>query len=365
MAGVTLRQIAEKVGCSRSTVSYALKNDPNISAALRAKVVEAARELGWKPDAKLARQMALVRRTATDHDPPKLAIVINKSHERLRREVTPRMQLRGATVYAEAMGYSPDLFNLEEQPLSPKRLRDILRARGVEGVVFIATVDPELSREHLEVGREFACAVAGVRYAEVPFHVVINDFLSAGRLIILKLLEAGFERPAVVLPRGLDRPLGYGFTGGIWTGLMDVPMEHRLPILHLGSDECYLPEYEFDRAVEWLLRNRPDAVISTDVRAMEEILSTVAMHGLRLPLYSSDYHPDQKAVRGGIDARQEHVGRAAVDVVVAQLHRGETGLPEVQRVLQVEGIWREASSGAGPSEDERIAALGRCLESVK
>ncbi|NJN64983.1 MAG: LacI family transcriptional regulator [Acidobacteria bacterium] len=31
MAGVTLRQIADQIGCSRSTVSYALKNNPNIS----------------------------------------------------------------------------------------------------------------------------------------------------------------------------------------------------------------------------------------------------------------------------------------------------------------------------------------------
>lgn len=341
MAGVTLRQIAEMAGCSRSTVSYALNNNPNISPETRARVLKVAEELGWRPDAELARQMALVRSTVIKSDLPKLAIVINKSRESLEDQATPRLQLTGAIDYAEKMGYSADVFNLAEQPLTARRLREILVARGVQGIVFVATVEPDLPEEYLAIGENFACAIAGMRFPNLPFHVVINDFLSAGRISIQKMLEAGARRPAAIIPRGLDRILGYGFTGGIWSGLMDVPEEERLAPLHVGTDESHIPPYEYERVQNWLGKNRPDAVITTDIPCCRKILKEMAGQGPMLPLYSLDWTPHQ-AVSGGVDCRQTYVGRAAVDSVVAQLHRGECGLPEVQRVVQIEGAWATA-----------------------
>lgn len=112
MPRVTLREIAEKAGCSRSTVSYALRNSPNISRGLRDKIIGVAEGLGWTPDAELARQMSLVRQTLVKTDLPHLAIVINKPKRHLERELAPTHQLSGAVAYAERMGYKADIFNL-------------------------------------------------------------------------------------------------------------------------------------------------------------------------------------------------------------------------------------------------------------
>ncbi len=340
---VTLRQIAEKVGCSRSAVSYALKNHPSISEEKRAEILQVAEELGWRPNAELARQMSLVRSTVIKVDQPQLALVINQPSELFDKGPAAYKQLQGAKNYAEKRGFGWDVFNLADKPLSAKRLRNILVARGIEGIIFFSTVDPELPVEYLEIGKEFACVVAGIRSARVPYHSITSDFLSAGRMFISKLLELGYKRPAVLIPRGLDAELGYAFTGGISTGLLDLALEDRLPIQHLGKTESYIPEYEYDRVKQWILRNRPDSIISTDIEHSEQLVKELKDHDMHLPLFSYDWFPHQHVV-GGIDFRQEHVGRAAVDVVVGQLHRGQKGLPEVQRNVQIEGFWVDGDS---------------------
>lgn len=343
---VTLRQIAEKVGCSRSAVSYALKNHPSISEEKRAEILRVAEELGWRPNAELERQMSLVRSTIVKADLPQLAMVINQPSELFEKGPSSFKQLQGAKEYAEKRGYGWDVFNIADKPLSANRLRNILFARGIEGIIFFATVDPELPVEYLEMGREFACVVAGIRSSIVPYHCITSDFMAAGRMFITKLLELGYRRPAVLIPRGLDAELGYAFTGGISTGLLDLALEDRLPIQHLGRTESHIPLYEYDRIKQWILRNRPDSIISTDIEHSEQLVKELTAHNMHLPLFSYDWFPNQKVV-GGIDFRQEHVGRAAVDVVVGQLHRGQKGLPEVQRNVQIEGFWVDGDTRAG------------------
>ena len=47
---VTIFDVAKASGVSSSAVSYALNGKPGVSEATRAKVLEVARELGWKPN---------------------------------------------------------------------------------------------------------------------------------------------------------------------------------------------------------------------------------------------------------------------------------------------------------------------------
>lgn len=337
MARVTLREIADRVGCSRSAVSYALKNRPNISPTVRDKVLKAAEELGWMPDARLAQQMALVRRTKEEQDLPNLAVVINKPRREIAMEHAPRRHFDGVVGAAREYGYNINVFNLAEDPLTPRRLRGILQARGVQGVVFIATINPGMPETYLEIGHEFACAVVGVRYPNMPYHVTIPDFLAAGRLAILNLLEVGFQRPAVIIPKGVDVPLGWGFSGGVSAGLQDLPTKERLPLLLVGRGEPFIPGYEYPRICKWLRKHKPDAILSVDVDSLPVLVRGSELDDI--PRYSLDFFPHQD-VAGGIDQRHTEIGEAAVDVVMAQLHRGEVGLPKVQRAILVEGVWR-------------------------
>ena len=63
MYEVTLKDIAEKVGCSINTVSLALKDSPRISEATRRRVTEVASDLNYASN-NMARALVL-KKTGT------------------------------------------------------------------------------------------------------------------------------------------------------------------------------------------------------------------------------------------------------------------------------------------------------------
>lgn len=339
MKTVPLRVIASKLGCSRSTVSYALRNIPCISPEMRSRVQAMARDLGWTPDAELAKHLALVRATGK-RGAANLALLINKPVQELVEQHSPRKHLAGATARARDLGYNLEVFNLAETPLSPARLNSVLQARGIEGIVYLATLEPHalFTPDYLAIGRLYACASVAVRFRDPPYHVAISDQFSSGSLAVEELLKEGYRRPGAVLPRGLDQRLGWGFGGGLHAGAIAQLPSERIPTCYVGRDETYLPESTFPQIAAWIRQEAPDVLITTDVHYLRKFLNQKRKAMTHLKVCSLDYHMGL-AVDFGIDQRSEEVGAAAVDLVVAQIHRGESGIPETQHALQIEGRW--------------------------
>ena len=55
---VTMSEIAERAGCSQATVSKALRNAPDVSAAKRKAVQDIALEMGYRPNPLVSALMA-------------------------------------------------------------------------------------------------------------------------------------------------------------------------------------------------------------------------------------------------------------------------------------------------------------------
>jgi hypothetical protein len=276
--------------------------------------------------------MAAVRKVTIPKRTPTLAVIMHVSRRTLPKNSAPALQLDGIRTRARALGFALDEFDLIESPLPPRRLESILKARGIQGIVFLASIAPPLPLEVLKVGVGFTCAVSGVRYPSLPFHVTIPDFLAAGRTSILEILNMGYRRPGVIISRLVDEPLNWGFSGGAFTGLLSVEPENRLPLFFID------PAESCERTVAWVREHRPDAILSLDVRHTVESLKQLPADGPAIPCYSLDWYPPQE-VMGGIDLMQRDVGAAAVDLVVDQLSRGEVGIPTNQHCLNIEGIW--------------------------
>jgi DNA-binding LacI/PurR family transcriptional regulator len=74
---VTIRQVAMHAGVSEAAVSYALNNRPGVSEQTRARVLAAARELGWAPNI-AARSLGTARANAVGMvlvRPPRVMVV--------------------------------------------------------------------------------------------------------------------------------------------------------------------------------------------------------------------------------------------------------------------------------------------------
>ena len=57
----TMRGVAAAAGVSAMTVSRVLRNDPRTSAAVRAKVLSAVRQMGYRLDPRLAQAMRMLK----------------------------------------------------------------------------------------------------------------------------------------------------------------------------------------------------------------------------------------------------------------------------------------------------------------
>ena len=109
-------------------------------------------------------------------------------------------------------------------------------------------------------------------------------------------------------------------------------------------DELYAPTIEPSALGAWMRAERPDAVISP----RNNVHDMLVQLGYRIPrdvgfaslAASAGGVPDLT----GVDERPEMVGTAAVDFLIAQLHRGELGLPANRQLVLVEGGWIDGAT---------------------
>lgn len=98
MRKVTLQDLASRLGVSRSTVSRALRSDPQIGAATQAKVQQLAHDLNYRPN---AAAQALIRRQAGA-----VGLLLPRSPEFVFANPYFNELLAGVAAVAEAAGYA-------------------------------------------------------------------------------------------------------------------------------------------------------------------------------------------------------------------------------------------------------------------
>jgi LacI family transcriptional regulator len=343
MSKVSLQTIAAHVGCTRATVSYALNHASCVSAATKAKIWKAAEELGWTPNPELARQMALVRTSLASKSSSTLAVIVQKKRKELLANFIQRQHFEGACARAEKLGFKVDVFNLADDTLPPRRLRDILQARSIHGLVYVATLGEGLSEDYLEVGRGFVSSVVAVRFPKIGFHVAITDFLANGLLMFENLRASGFKRVGVALPTGVDAPLGYSFSGSLFAGHRQAYGGGSVPIFYGKGNRVYFDKEDADDLAAWIADHQFEALVTTDPTNLRRLI--LGRTHSTPKIFSTNYESRYSAGDGGVDQCGEAVGASGVDLVVAQLHRGESGVPDVQKSVQVAGVWRWHQTG--------------------
>ncbi len=150
---ISQADVAKHVGVSASTVSRALKNDPRITKKVRQKIIDAAQELGYRPDPSVS-ALANYRwkTTARDFSGVVAWITVGDSSEELRRKY-PEFDLywKGANACADRFGYQIEEFAItEDMPL--EKLEKILYARNVKGLLLPPETTPFEHWEQLHAG---------------------------------------------------------------------------------------------------------------------------------------------------------------------------------------------------------------------
>ncbi|SFC24470.1 LacI family DNA-binding transcriptional regulator [Tropicimonas isoalkanivorans] len=179
---VTLKDVAEKAGVSRSAVSRTFTAGASVSAKTRRKVEKAAAELGYSPNA-LASSLTTGRTKL-------IGLVSDNFHNPTFLEVFD-LFTRGL----QERGLRPLLVNLSEVT-EPENSVRMLRQYSVDGVIVASsTLAPDFARAFRDAGIPVVHSFG--RYSDSPqVHVAGIDNVECGRMAARTLVARGYKRVA-------------------------------------------------------------------------------------------------------------------------------------------------------------------------
>jgi len=321
------------------TVSRALRNEPRVAAETRERILRIAEEMGYRPDPQLSRIMTQLQERRRTSERETIAVI--REAETGSDLPSPTYQYVPAEAIrerAERYGFRVEEFWLGRDGMTPKRMNQILEARGIRGVI----VSPqsagmpvsELDYSHL------AAATFGYGLREPSLHRSAGNMTLAIRLATDALSDRGYRRIGLALSRWVEDRAEQAYTAAMFLYQHALPEEDRVPPFLFPTNDVAAGKATF---LAWLKDNRPDALISFD-QQIPEWLAEVNLH---IPKdIGFLVHDWTGAMTGfaGIDHRREHVAAAGVDLVVSQLLQNEVGVPTAPRQILIPPIFRDGPS---------------------
>ncbi len=329
---VTHRDIARRLGCDKSTISLALRDHPRISAATRRRVRAAAEEMGYRPDptlALLARHRwaggasgkgavlaCLVGGTDPGHDFRRkhLAALISRGHER---------------------GYRFAEFDLDAYP-SPRAISRVLHHRGIRGVI-VGTRSEMLEPSGDFAWDQFTAVGCDASPPSLPIHRVEVDRCEGLRIAWQQAERRGYSRVGVALS-AIDGVSEHHLARAANAQALESEMAgrgSRLSVYVEGSPSA-------GGLAQWLARMRPDVVLG----GSNEVLRRLRALGVRAPddLGFVSLDADDDGDIAGVSLLHDEVARAALDLLIEQIHDNCQGLPRVRRRVVLDPIWRPGAT---------------------
>ena len=332
----TLQQIADRVGISKTAVSMALRNQPRISAKLKERVRREAMMLGYTPNPLLAAHMAHLRRRAIPRYQATLAFVLSSSRAHIRRYSRHLfgLYLQGLKERCDQLGYQIEEFSLADGETEPNRLSEILKNRGIHGVV-IAPVPVPGSRLDLDWD-QFASVALGYSVGAPLLHRAAPDVFNNMGRILIELSSRGYRRPGVALAESDDARVNHLALARFLAWQSVESTVGAVPLL-------VTKEQNQKETLRWYHAHRPDVIISPNPQVYtwlcEAKVDVPQKVGFVTPYWLSQY-PSMS----GVDQNYWSVASAAIDLLVGQLHRNERGLPSEPKLMLMPGRWIEGNT---------------------
>ncbi len=321
------------------TVSRVLRGAPKVAPTTRQRVLDAAGKLGYEPDPHLARLMHRVR--SRKKIGLRAVIAVIREHVPTDGLLGPSYQyvpIEDIRSRAHGHGYAVEEFFLGRDGLTPKRLQQILNARGIEAVI-VSPQSMQLPCAKIDYA-PFAAVKFGNAMQEPALHMCAGNMTLGIQMAAEQLSARGYRRIGVAVTQWIVNRSQFGYTGGLFHWQLGLPPENRVPLLLFPDNDISLG---FDSFSEWLRDHQPDALITFDTY----VPGWLKKLGLRIPddigFVAHDWTPEMSGL-AGIYQRRDHLAAAAVDLLVSQLSQHEHGVPEVPRQIMTPPQWVDGPS---------------------
>lgn len=322
---VSLKDIARKAGVSAMTVSRALRNDPRVLAATKKKILGTAKALGYQPDPNLQKMMGYMRKARVRPRAESIALVWpDIGRESMRMAHLQRM-VQSARERAEEFGFGLEEFWLKEKGMTGKRLCSILNNRGIQCMILA----PIFRRVHGHVKLEwdrYSVSATGFGLWRPQLHRVQFDHYGNTVTVMRKLAHQGCKRIALMFDKQTNERMHRACEAAF--------LAHH-PLGSAVASRLVSFNRSAEKLREFMEKQKPEGAITDPSEWWFKYLRT---HG-PMPYATLAYQPRFPDFPG-IDQRDDLLGAYAVDLVVAQFHRGERGVPEHPKVVLCQGEWR-------------------------
>lgn len=326
-SAVSLRDVAAAAGVSRMTASRAFKPQAPVSAKLRAKILQVAKEMGYAPDAMVSELMTSFanRRPVQYHEtfavlwwPARWNNLKTKSDfdAEIHRGLTEGARLHGRHVDHIMLGGD----------LQPRALERMLRARGIQGIILTPPLPAHTPPPALDWTR-FSTVVIGSSLDEPGLNRAQAHHHQGIVLALKEAVQRGYCRPCLLVRDDLEERMQRIYSGAFLA--RGYPPEH---IWRQGAPD--IPALN-----EWLRKVSPDVIIGDCDKWFSDLAPEHAARGF----ISLDVRDSQGAI-AGVYQNTARIAMAAIDLLIRARLTHETGIPDSPLVLLNSGLWRDGSS---------------------
>jgi LacI family transcriptional regulator len=329
----SIRSLARQLRVSVATVSEALRASPRVKSTTRQRVLRAAEKAGYRPNPLLGAALSAVRRATHQHYRGTLALVDAADRAGEKLMLFHREIVAGAGARAEELGFTTELFWLGDFPgmLPQARLQKVLEARGITGVVML----PFNSAQDMS-GFDFA-RFAAVQMdhclVQPQIHTILPDHYVSMMHALERLTQRGYRRIGLAMERRKDIRLKNKWSAAFLAYFRSYTRDAGIPAL-------IEPELTRERFIPWFKEYRPDLIVGHQQIMVEWLREA----GVRVPRDVGFFNlnvTEKLAPCAGLDLLPGRLGAAAVDTVVAMLHRQERGVPAFPQTITLEAAWIE------------------------
>jgi LacI family transcriptional regulator len=344
---LTLEDIANMCGVSRSTVSRVINGDLNVSEKTRQKVMDVIHKYDFQPNL-AARGLAMGHTRV-------LGLVIPKGVQAIFEEPFFALLIQGVSTSCNALDYSVMLW-LAEPDYERRMITKILYNGLADGVIVASMLMDDTIVDSLRQNKlPFMLIGRHPTYDRLSYLDVDNR--GGACQAVLHLLRLGRRRVATItgpqnMIAGANRYQGY----------LDALRDRGIPAnpeLVVEGDFTDVGGYA---CMQRLLPYKPDAVFAaSDTMAMAAI-QVIQEHGLRVPddiaVIGFDDIPQASRFRPALTTVRQPItrmGAVAAETLIDMIETGST-LPR-QMVLHAELVIRESCGALHNTEIKKGAIL--------
>lgn len=331
---ISMRDLAREVGVSVSAVSLALRNSPKVSKAKREEIHRAAERIGYVKDGRVTELMEHLRSYRSKEQMSTIAVLI-LDVTKAELEQYPRIHSFMAGVEAEAHsnGYGVDFMFLLDLGVSPKRLRNILIARGIKGVI-VMPFQTGVGKLDLDVSG-FCVSTPGYSIINPVLNRACPDYLQMMDELLEQICRLGYRRIGFILTYGSGGVGHKLYSSSYLYYSMLIDASFRIPILRRR-------EIGDEGVPRWMKKYKPDVVISSG-----KIYRVLEGLGYRIPedlgFASLEILEDHKNA-SGVDHRHELVGREALKLSFSDINLNHSGIPENPKVVLIDSHFKPGNT---------------------